>query len=59
MGPWLVGVLNDALGPAKVGYSLGIVVGLASLLSATLFRVTYRPYRRHYAMVQEEVEVRG
>jgi predicted MFS family arabinose efflux permease len=53
MGPWLVGVLNDFLGLRMVGYSLAITVGLASLLSASLFRVTYGPYRTHYAMMHE------
>jgi MFS family permease len=53
-GPWLVGVLNDVMGEMKVGYSLAITVGLASLLSATFFRATYRSYRVHYAMMHEE-----
>jgi hypothetical protein len=34
-----------------VGYSLAITVGFASLLSAGLFRSTYRPYRTHYKMM--------
>lgn len=54
MGPWLVGALNDLLGLKMVGYSLAITVGLASLMSASLFRATYRSYRSHYAMMQEE-----
>jgi MFS family permease len=53
MGPWLVGVLNDLWGARMVGYSLAVTVGLASLASACLFRATYRPYRTHYAMMQE------
>ena len=32
-----------------VGWSLALTVGLASLLSALLFAVTFRPYRRDYA----------
>jgi MFS family permease len=51
LGPWAVGALNDALGPQQVGYSLAIIVGLASAASATLFRVTYKPYRAHYQMM--------
>lgn len=51
MGPWLVGILNDILGLQMVGYSLAITVGLASLASASLFRVTYGPYRTHYKMM--------
>jgi MFS family permease len=54
MGPWLVGMLNDILGEKMVGYSLAITVGIASFVSAGLFRVTYNPYRTHYAMMQEE-----
>ena len=54
MGPWLVGVLNDILGLKMVGYSLAITVGLASLVSGTMFRVTYGPYRKHYRMMHEE-----
>lgn len=53
MGPWLVGMLNDLLGPNMVGYSLAITVGLASVVSASLFRSTYRPYRAHYALMYE------
>jgi MFS family permease len=53
MGPWLVGLLNDILGPKMVGYSLAITVGLASLASASLFRATYGPYRIHYKMMHE------
>jgi len=53
-GPWLVGVLNDLWGAKMVGYSLAITVGLASFVSAALFRVTYAPYRRDYAMMHLE-----
>jgi MFS family permease len=53
LGPWLVGVLNDILGLKMVGYSLGITVGLGSLVSCATFRVTYGPYRKHYAMMHE------
>jgi MFS family permease len=56
MGPWLVGLLNDVLGEKMVGYSLALTVGLASFASAGLFRMTYNPYRTHYAMMHEEPE---
>ncbi|HYN25489.1 MAG TPA: hypothetical protein VES69_10645 [Pyrinomonadaceae bacterium] len=45
--------INDILGLKMVGYSLGITVGLGSLVSCTMFRVTYGPYRKHYAMMHE------
>ena len=51
LGPWLVGVLNDILGLKMVGYSLAITLGLASLVSAIMFRTTYGPYRKHYALM--------
>ena len=51
MGPWLVGVLNDLLGLKMVGYSLAITVGVASLVSATMFRITYGPYRKDYRLM--------
>jgi len=53
-GPWLVGVLNDLWGAKMVGYSLAITVGLASFVSAALFRATYGPYRDNYAMMHRE-----
>jgi MFS family permease len=59
MGPWLVGLLNDLLGEKMVGYSLALTVGLASLASAALFRVTYAPYRTDYAMMQAESYAKG
>ncbi len=55
LGPWFVGLLNDLLGEKMVGYSLAITVGLASIASASLFRATYGPFRKHYAMMQEGV----
>jgi len=59
LGPWLVGVLNDMWGGKMVGYSLAVTVGLASIVSASLFRATYRPYRAHYALMREEVELKN
>jgi MFS family permease len=54
MGPWLVGILNDIWGQRMVGYSLAVTVGMASLISAILFRATYAPYRLHYSMIHGE-----
>lgn len=52
MGPFMVGVLNDILGREMVGYSLAMTLGLASLVSAILFRSIYGPYRRDYEMLE-------
>jgi MFS family permease len=51
LGPFLPGFFNDYLfkDPNMVGWSLALTVGMASLLSAVLFRATWSPYRRHYA----------
>lgn len=57
MGPWFVGLLNDAMGENMVGYSLMITVGLASAASAILFRATYGPYRMHYRMMHGDEAV--
>jgi MFS family permease len=53
LGPFLPGFFNDYLfkDPLMVGWSLALTVGLASLLSALLFRLTWRPYREHYAQM--------
>jgi MFS family permease len=56
MGPALVGALNDRIGKEMVGYSLAITVGFASVLSASLFRATYRPYRLHYDLMHQQPE---
>ncbi len=51
LGPFLPGFFNDYLfkDAMMVGWSLALTVGMASLLSAILFRVTWRPYRKDYA----------
>jgi MFS family permease len=54
MGPWLVGALNDLWGAQMVGYSLAVTIGLASLTSVSLARLTYRPYRTHYQMMHKD-----
>lgn len=53
LGPFLPGLFNDYLfhDPKMVGISVAITVGLASLLSAVLFYITWRPYRTHYAQM--------
>jgi MFS family permease len=53
LGPFLPGFFNDYLfkDAKMVGWSLALTVGLASLLSAILFRATWNPYRRHYAQM--------
>jgi len=53
LGPFLPGFFNDYLfkDATMVGWSLALTVGLASLLSAILFRATWSPYRRHYAQM--------
>ena len=51
LGPFLPGFFNDYLfrDGTMVGWSLALTVGLASLLSAILFRATWSAYRRDYA----------
>ena len=55
LGPALPGFLNDYVfrDPQMIGWSLALTVGAASLLSAVLFRATWRPYRRDYAVMHE------
>lgn len=55
LGPFLPGFFNDYLfkDPKMVGVSLALTVGLASLLSAILFRATWGHYRKHYAQMHE------
>lgn len=56
LGPFLPGFFNDYLfrDATMVGWSLALTVGLASLLSAVLFGVTWRPYRKHYAQMHSQ-----
>ena len=53
LGPLLPGVFNDYLfrNERLVGYSLALTIGMASVLAALMFRITYRPYRAHYRMM--------
>jgi MFS family permease len=53
LGPFLPGFFNDYLfkDAQMIGWSLALTVGLASLLSAILFRATWSSYRTHYALM--------
>ncbi|MCI0660170.1 MAG: MFS transporter [Acidobacteria bacterium] len=53
-GTFLPGYLNDSLfqNEKMVGYSLTLTVVLASFLSATFFRTSYRSYRKDYELMQ-------
>jgi nitrate/nitrite transporter NarK len=53
LGPALPGLLNDYVfkNPQMLGWSLALTVGSASLFSAAIFRLTWRPYRRDYALM--------
>jgi MFS family permease len=53
LGPALPGLLNDRVfrDGLMIGWSLALTVGSASLLSAILFRATFAPYRRDYALM--------
>ncbi len=48
LGPALPGMLNDYVfrDGQMIGWSLALTVGAASLVSAILFRATWRPYRQ-------------
>jgi MFS family permease len=57
LGPFLPGFFNDYLfkDGQMIGWSLALTVGLASLLSAILFRATWRAYRKHYAQMHAQM----
>jgi MFS family permease len=50
LGPALPGMLNDYVfkDGQMIGWSLALTVGTASFVSALLFWLTWRPYRRDY-----------
>jgi MFS family permease len=56
LGPFLPGFFNDYLfnDAQMIGWSLALTVGLASLLSAILFRATWGSYRIHYGRMHGE-----
>jgi MFS family permease len=58
LGPLLPGVFNDYLfrNPNLVGYSMALTIGLAAVLSASLFRATYGAYREDYRMMRDDRE---
>jgi MFS family permease len=53
LGPLWPGLLNDYVfrNGNMVGYSIAITVGISSVVTAVLFRISYRPYRTHHAML--------
>lgn len=55
LGPFLPGFFNDYLfkDPMMIGWSLALTVGLASFLSAILFRATWSPYRKDYDRIHK------
>lgn len=54
LGPFIPGFLNDHVfrNPAMVGWSMAITVGISSLVSASLFRATWVPYRKDYVKMK-------
>jgi len=53
LGPALPALLSDYVfrDGLMIGWSLALTVGGASILSAILFRATFGPYRRDYALM--------
>ena len=53
LGPLWPGLLNDYAfrNGNMVGCSVAITVGISSIVTAILFRLSYRPYRKHHAML--------
>jgi MFS family permease len=53
LGPLWPALLNDYVfgNGNMVGYSVAITVGISSVITAILFRMSYGPYRRHHAML--------
>lgn len=56
LGPLAPGLFSDYLfkNPNMVGYSIALAIGIFALSNGILFRLTYRPYRRHYAMMHSD-----
>lgn len=54
LGPLLPGLLNDYYfhSEKKIGASMAITIGTASLLMLLIWFLTYRPYRAHYRDAQ-------
>jgi len=54
LGPLLPGLLNDYYfrSEQKIGASMAVTIGLASLLMLVICFATYRPYRAHYQEAQ-------
>jgi len=55
MGPYIPGWLNDYVfyNERMLGTSLSLTIATASILMFLTFFATLRPYRRHYAMMQD------
>jgi MFS family permease len=53
LGPLLPGLFNDYLfkDEKMIGPSVALTIGIASILQFVIFRATYAPYRRHYALM--------
>lgn len=54
LGPFLPGFFNDYVfqDEQMVGMSLVLTLGLATVIGALLFRLSYAPYRRHHQMME-------
>jgi MFS family permease len=57
LGPLLPGIFNDYLfhNGNLVGYSLALTIGIASAISAIMFRLTYGPYRNDRIAMSESM----
>jgi hypothetical protein len=53
LGPLLPALFNDYLfkDEKMIGPSVALTIGIASILQFVIFRATYAPYRRHYALM--------
>jgi MFS family permease len=53
LGPLLPGVFNDYLfrNENMIGYSLALTIAIGAALNVLMLKVTYNPYRRHYALM--------
>jgi nitrate/nitrite transporter NarK len=58
LGPLLPGLFNDYLFHSEkmIGYSLALSIGIASLATAVIYRVTWRSYRTHWAEMERLAE---
>jgi MFS family permease len=56
IGPFVPGFLNDYVfgDPKMVGYSIGLTIGVASVLMLVVILMTLGPFRRHYLAMHPE-----